>query len=107
MFGFGQVSVSSARRDTGCGFLHGAGARIRAGGGPVPAWHRWHVAAAPYRVHRYHAVKTHRVVRAHKVYAPRRSHSKVVHSRTTTVVKGRHGGTIKDNDENKSNWPKR
>jgi hypothetical protein len=59
------------------------------------AWHRWHVAAAPYRVHRYHAVKTHRVVRAHKVYAPRRSHSKVVHSRTTTVVKGRHGGTIK------------
>lgn len=59
------------------------------------AWHRWHVAAAPYRVHRYHAVKTHRVVRAHKVYAPHRNHSKVVHSRTTTVVKGRKGNAIK------------
>lgn len=39
----------------------------------------------PYHVH-YHVVTTHRVVRAHKVYTPHRSHSKVVHTRTTTKV---------------------
>lgn len=53
-------------------------------------WHVFHVRVAPYRVH-YHVVTTHRVVRAHAVYAPRRTHSTVVHSRTT-VVRGKHGG---------------
>jgi hypothetical protein len=59
------------------------------------AWHRWHVRVAPFRAHRYHVVNTHRVVRAHNVYRPHRAHSKVVHSRTTTVVKGRKGNTVK------------
>ena len=67
-----------------------------------PAWwspwrpHPWgvfRVRVAPFRPH-YHMVTTHRVVRAHKVYTPRRSHSKVVHTRTTTVVKNRKGQTV-------------
>lgn len=48
-------------------------------------WHVYHVRARPYRVH-YHVVATHRVVRAHAVYAPHRSHSTVVHTRTVTHV---------------------
>lgn len=57
-------------------------------------WHRYHMYVAPYRLH-YHVVTTHRVVRAHGVYAPRRSSSTVVHKRTTTVVaaRGKNGGT--------------
>ncbi|MCB0585292.1 MAG: hypothetical protein KDD06_08210 [Phaeodactylibacter sp.] len=34
---------------------------------------------------RYHVVTTHRVVRAHKVYAPRRTYSRTVRARTVTV----------------------
>lgn len=40
---------------------------------------------APYRPH-YRVTTTHRVVRAHRVYAPKRRTSKVVHTRTTTRV---------------------
>lgn len=54
-------------------------------------WGWFHVRVAPYRVH-YHVVTTHRVVRAHRVYAPRRTHSTVVHTRTVTKVNAR-GGT--------------
>ncbi len=54
-------------------------------------WARFHLRAAPYRVH-YHVVTTHRVVRAHRIYAPRRTHSTVVHTRTVTKVNAR-GGT--------------
>ena len=46
---------------------------------------RYYAYAHPYRRH-YHVVTTHRVVRAHNVYAPRRTQSKVVHTRTTTTV---------------------
>lgn len=58
-------------------------------------WHRYHVYVRPYRAH-CHVITTHRVVRAHGVYAPRRTSSKVVHTRTTTVVaaRGKHGGTV-------------
>lgn len=58
-------------------------------------WRYRYVRVAPYRRH-YHVVTTHRVVHAHGVYAPRRTSSKVVHTRTTTVVagKGRHGNTV-------------
>ncbi len=56
-------------------------------------WRAFHVRVAPYHRH-CHVVTTHRVVHAHKVYAPRRAHSTVVHSRTTTVVKGRHGNVV-------------
>lgn len=59
------------------------------------AWHRYHPRVAPYRAH-CHVIGTHRVVRAHAVYAPRRTGSTVVRTRTTTVVaaRGRHGGTV-------------
>ncbi len=56
-------------------------------------WSAYHVRVRPYRVN-YHVVTTHRVVRAHKVYAPRRTSSKVVHSRTTVVRKGPKGTTV-------------
>lgn len=56
-------------------------------------WRAFHARVVPFRAH-YHVVTTHRVVYAHKVYAPKRTHSRVVHTRTTTVVKGRHGRTI-------------
>lgn len=58
-------------------------------------WRRFHVAAVPYRAH-CHVITTHRVVRAHAIYAPRRTSSKVVHTRTTTVVaaRGKHGTTV-------------
>jgi hypothetical protein len=49
----------------------------------------------PYHTH-CHVVTTHRVVRAHAVYRPHRTHSKVVHTRTTTVVakRGPKGTTV-------------
>jgi len=58
-------------------------------------WRYRYVRVAPYRRH-HHVVTTHRVVHAHGVYAPRRTSSKVVHTRTTTVVagKGRNGNTV-------------
>ncbi len=61
---------------------------------PAP-WHRYHGWVRPYRAH-YHVVHTHRVVRAHAVYTPHRRSSKVVHTRTTTVVaaRGKHGTTV-------------
>lgn len=55
-------------------------------------FHVWHPFVVGYRPH-YHVVTTHRVVRAHAVYAPRRVGSKTVHTRTT-VVKTRKG-TVK------------
>ena len=54
-------------------------------------WSAWHVRVAPYRVKRYHVVRNHRVVRAHRVYTPRRTHSTVVRTRTTTTLKTRKG----------------
>ncbi len=67
-----------------------------------PSWwrpwrpHPWRVhytRTVVYRPH-YHVVSTHRVVKAHNVYTPRRTSSKVVHTRTTTVVaaRGKNGG---------------
>jgi hypothetical protein len=53
-------------------------------------WRAFHVRVTPFRRH-CHVVTTHRVVHAHKVYTPRRTSSKVVHTRTTTVVKARSG----------------
>lgn len=69
-----------------------------------PAWwrpwrpHPWryrYARVAPYRRH-CTVVTTHRVVHAHGVYAPRRTSSTVVHSRTTTAVaaRGKHGTTV-------------
>lgn len=54
---------------------------------PYP-WHAYHVRVTPYHAH-CHVVTTHRVVHAHAVYAPRRTHSTVVHTRTTTTVTAR------------------
>ena len=48
-------------------------------------WRAFHARAFRHRPH-YHVVNTHRVVRAHAVYHPHRSHAKVVHTRTTTTV---------------------
>ncbi len=61
---------------------------------PSP-WHAYHVRVMPYRAH-YQVVTTHRVVRAHAVYAPHRAQSKIVHTRTTTVVaaRGKHGAVV-------------
>ncbi len=53
----------------------------------------WHPRVVVFRPH-YQVVTTHRVVRAHKVYTPYRSSSKVVHTRTTTVVKNKNGKTV-------------
>ena len=36
-----------------------------------------------------HVVRTHRVVRAHRIYTPRRTSSRIVHTRTTTRVTAR------------------
>lgn len=52
----------------------------------------WHPLVVVHRPH-YHAVTTHRVVRAHNVYKPHRTASKTVHTKTT-VVKTRRG-TVK------------
>ncbi len=67
-----------------------------------PVWYRpWR--PHPFRVfyvntrpfHRHvHVVTTHRVVRAHGVYQPHRTHSTVVRTQKTTVVKNRHGETV-------------
>lgn len=56
-------------------------------------WRTFHVRVYPRRVH-YRACTTHRVVRAHAMYAPHRSSAKVVHTRTTTTVtrRGPKGG---------------
>ncbi len=58
-------------------------------------WRVFHVRAMPYRAH-YHVIRTHRVHRAHAVYAPHRAHSHVVHTRTTTVVaaRGKNGAVV-------------
>lgn len=53
----------------------------------------FYIGVRPYRTH-YHVVTTHRVVRAHKVYTPRRTHSNVVRTRTTVVRKGPRGTTV-------------
>lgn len=53
-------------------------------------WGWYHVRVRPYRAH-CHVVTVHRVHRAHAVYAPRRTHSTVVHTRT--VSHGPRGGT--------------
>ena len=47
-------------------------------------WNRYYTRTAVYRP-RYRVVTTHRVVRAHKVYRPRRTSSTVVRTRTTRV----------------------
>ncbi|RMG83518.1 MAG: hypothetical protein D6714_09550 [Bacteroidetes bacterium] len=47
-------------------------------------WHIYHQHIIIYRPH-YHVVHTHRVVRAHRVYTPRRQTSHIVHARTTTI----------------------
>lgn len=57
------------------------------------AWSTFHARTRPFGT-RYHVVTTHRVVRAHKVYTPRRTHSKVVRTRTTVVRKGPRGTTV-------------
>lgn len=53
-------------------------------------WRVFHVRVRPYRAH-CHVVTVHRVGRAHAVYAPRRTHSTVVHTRTTTRVQAGRG----------------
>ncbi len=69
-------------------------------------WSAWHVRVTPFRAHRYHVVTNHRVVRAHKVYAPRRTHSTVVKSKTTTVVKTRKGTVKKTTTTTKVKGPR-
>jgi hypothetical protein len=56
---------------------------------------RFRTWARPYHA-RCHVVGTHRVVRAHAVYVPRRVHSTTVRTRTTTVVNTRrdHGTVV-------------
>ena len=59
-------------------------------------WRPWHprpfhifvVHTHPWRRH-YHVVNVHRVTRAHRVYAPRRTYSHTVRTKTTTVRKTR------------------
>ncbi len=55
------------------------------------AW-RTHYTKRVFRPH-FHVVKTHRVVRAHRVYVPRRTSCKVVRTRTT-IVKNRNGKVV-------------
>ncbi|MFN0216114.1 MAG: hypothetical protein ACKVT2_17790 [Saprospiraceae bacterium] len=59
------------------------------------SWRVFHVRAVPYRAH-CHVIRTHRVHRAHAVYAPHRTHSRTVHTRTTTVVaaRGKNGAVV-------------
>ncbi len=54
---------------------------------PLP-WRAHYVRVRPYHRH-CHVVTTHRVVHAHKVYTPRRTHSTVVRTKTTTTVTAR------------------
>lgn len=58
---------------------------------PAP-WRVHYVRVTPYHRH-CHVVTTHRVVRAHTVYAPHRTHSTVVRTKTTTVTARRKNGT--------------
>ena len=53
---------------------------------------RWHVSRVVYRPH-FRVCRTHRVVRAHKVYVPHRRTTKVVRTKTT-VVKNRNGKVV-------------
>lgn len=55
-------------------------------------WRAFSVRHVHYRTS-YHVVRTHRVVRAHKIYTPRRKSSTIVRTRTTTRVaaQGRNG----------------
>ena len=55
-------------------------------------WRTFYVGVRPYRGY-YHPVTVHRVVRAHAVYAPRRTSSKVVHTKTTVIKKTPSGKT--------------
>lgn len=57
--------------------------------------HVCHARRVVYRPH-FHRVKTHRVVRAHKVYTPKRRTTKVVRTKTTThvAVKGKNGKKV-------------
>lgn len=55
-------------------------------------FHVWHPLVVVHRPH-YHIVPTHRVVRAHAVYAPRRVGSTTVHTHTTVVRTKK--GTVK------------
>lgn len=57
---------------------------------PYP-WNAFHAKVLPFRNH-YHVVTVHRVTRAHQVYVPKRTHSSVVHTKTTTTVRGRTEG---------------
>lgn len=61
---------------------------------PYP-FYTYHARVRPFRAH-CHRVHTHRVVRAHAVYTPRRTGSRTVQTRTTTVVarRGKHGTTV-------------
>lgn len=58
-------------------------------------WRTFYVRTRPFHRH-HHVVTTHRVVRAHGVYAPRKTSSKVVRTRTTTVVaaRGKNGKVV-------------
>ncbi|MEI6412024.1 MAG: hypothetical protein WCR52_21715 [Bacteroidota bacterium] len=53
-------------------------------------WGVYHVRVRPYHAH-CHFVTTRRVVRAHAIYAPHRSHATVVQTRSVTKVNGRRG----------------
>ena len=58
-------------------------------------WRAFYPRVAVYRP-RYRVVTTHRVVRAHRVYTPKRRTSRVVTTRTTTrvAVKGKNGKVV-------------
>ncbi len=51
-------------------------------------WRVYHTRVVRHHSH-FHVVRTHRVLRAHKVYTPRRSSSKIVRTRTTTRLAAR------------------
>lgn len=53
----------------------------------------FHARVVPFHRH-FRVATTHRVTRAHGIYAPHRTHSAVVHTKTTTVVKNRNGKTV-------------
>ncbi|MCF8246135.1 MAG: hypothetical protein K9J37_15740 [Saprospiraceae bacterium] len=67
-------------------------------------FHVWHPYVVNYRPH-YHVVTTHRVTRAHAVYAPRRTGSKTVRTHTT-VVKTRKGTVKKSTTTTTKRGPK-
>lgn len=55
----------------------------------TPRPYRWYSGRTVVWRSRAHVVRTHRVVNAHRVYAPRRTTSRVVSTRTTTRVSAR------------------